>query len=533
MKLLAIPRGIVAITKIDAADSEMVEIVGAEVEELVKDSFLEGAPVVRVSAKTGEGLDEIRTLIGQAITEQQQKDEQGLFRFPIDRVFIMKGFGTVVTGTVFSGRLFEDESVVILPSGLSTRARQLQSHIVKQDSISAGMRAAMNLANISVQQIERGDTLVRPGTAEATSMLDAKIQLLASAPRAIQRTSSVKLYLATSQRLARMTLIDKPKLSPGEEAYVQIHLSQPVCAFRDDHFVLRGESPEYTIGGGIVIDVAPLKLKRRELDRADWLRQLENTTSDDAALGFLSRKGAGENLRTLAARAGRPIDSVRAVINEKIKSGTVVAFGSGDDVLLIFRSRLEELKKRAVEELKGFFTSQPHRLFMVREELRSRLDDLGSHMFERILGELTEEGTIEALPEGIRFKGRKAQITEAQKAARMKMETIFREAGYSPPTLSQAEEQFTDPKSAKQMISLLLEEGVLASMLSHFSNTSTKSASPPEWAIIASSRTRTTNGQKAGLETIPQLQGQIIAGVNLFAFRPGGISGLFRPALCE
>jgi selenocysteine-specific elongation factor len=461
MKLLAIPRGIVAINKVDVADSEIVEIVEAEIGELVEGTFLEGAPVAKVSAKTGEGLERIRELIGQAIEEQRQKDEEGLFRFPIDRVFTMKGFGTVVTGTVFSGHLSEDEPVVVLPSGLSTRARQLQSHGVKQERISAGMRAAMNLANVSVQQIERGDTLVMPGTAEATSMLDTRVQLLTSAPRTISRTSTVKLYLATSQRLARISLIDKLKLNPGEEAYVQIHLAQPLCAFRGDRFVLRGESPEFTIGGGVVVDVAPAKLRRKEMDRSDRLKKLEESAPGEVALAFLAQKDTGEKLRALASRVGEPIEKVRAVIDAHIKKRTVLSFVSGDDILIIFRDRFEQFKKRATEEMKGFFSSQPHRLFMPREELRSRLGEVDAHMFERILVELIESDVIEAAAEGIRFKGRKAQITEAQKAARHRMESIFRDAGYSPPTFSQVEEQVGDPRSAKQMVSLLIEEGVI------------------------------------------------------------------------
>ncbi|MBI5115591.1 selenocysteine-specific translation elongation factor [Candidatus Poribacteria bacterium] len=461
MKLLAIPRGIVAINKIDAADSEMVAIVEAEIEEIVKGTFLEGAPIERVSAKTGEGLDRIRELIRQAVEEQRQKDEEGLFRFPIDRVFTMKGFGTVVTGTVFSGHLSEDEPVVVLPSGLSTRARQLQSHGVKQERISAGMRAAMNLANISVQQIERGDTLVRQGTAEATSILDARIQLLASAPRAIPRTSSVKLYLATSQRLARMNLIDTLKLNPGEEAYVQIHPAHALCAFRGDRFVLRGESPEFTIGGGVVIDVGPAKLRRKETDRSDCLKKLEKATSGEVALAFLAQKDTGERLRALASRVGEPIEKVRAVVDAHIKKGTILSFAGGDDMLIVFRDRFEQIRKRATEEMKGFFASQPHRLFMPREELRSRLGEIDAHIFDRIMIELIQSDVIEAAAEGIRFKGRKAQITEAQKAARHRMESIFRDAGYSPPTFSQVEEQIGDSKSAKQMISLLLEEGMI------------------------------------------------------------------------
>jgi len=313
MKLLGVSRGMIAVTKIDLADEEMIEIVEEEIKDLVAGSFLEGAPIVRVSSKTAEGLDEIRRLIGEAVTEQKQKSEDGLFRFPIDRVFTMKGFGTVVTGTVFSGRLSEDEPVTVLPGGLSARARQLQSHNVRQERISAGMRASLNLANLSVQQLSRGDTLVRPETVKPAYMLDAKVRLLPSAPRALKRTSTIKLYAATSQRLARMTLIDETALEPGRECYAQIRLAQPLCLFRGDRIVLRGGSPEFTIGGGLVLDIAPVRYRRKDCDRLASLRTLEEAAPAEAVLGFISQKKMGAPLREIALRACEPIDRLLAI----------------------------------------------------------------------------------------------------------------------------------------------------------------------------------------------------------------------------
>ncbi len=462
MKLLGISRGIVAITKVDIADAEMVEIVEAELEELLRGTFLEAAPVVKVSAKTGEGVDEIKRLIAEAVSDQPQKNEEGLFRFPIDRVFTMKGFGTVVTGTVFSGRLDEDEPVMVLPDGLSTRARQLQSHNTKQSRISAGMRAAMNLANVSVQQLKRGDTLVRPGTAEVSVLLDAKVRLLPSAPRKLPRTSTVKLYVATSQQAARMTLIDKPTLAPGEEGYVQIRPQKPLCVFRGDRFVIRGESPEFTIGGGVVLDVMPVKLKRKDTERAAWLKLLEEATTPEAALAFLSQKSMGMGLRELAMRMGAPIDRVRAIVEENIRSGAVITSSIGDDMLIIFRDRFEQLKKSVLGEMARFFDAQPHRLFMPREELRSRLGaDLDSHLFEKVLAELMRAGELEATRDGVNLGGRKAQITQVERTLKEKIEKAYRDGGFSPPSFSQAEEQFGDARRARQMTSLLLEEGTL------------------------------------------------------------------------
>ena len=462
MKLLAVSRGIVAITKIDLSDEEMIEIVEEEIKDLVKDSFLEEAPIVKVSSKTGEGLDEIRALIAKAVQEQQQKSEDGLFRFPIDRVFTMKGFGTVVTGTVFSGRLTEDEPVTLLPTGLQSRARQLQSHNVKQEQISAGMRGSLNLTNVAVQDVNRGDTLVREGAAEPTRLLEAKVRLLSTAPRTLKKTSTIKLYAATSQRLARLTLIDKPKLEPGDHCYARIRLSQPLCIFRGDHIVIRGESPEFTIGGGVVLDVAPVKAKGNSDDRLQWLRRLEKATPEEAALAFLDQNSMGVKRTALARRTGEPVEFLQKIIAEKVGNGDVLSVDVGDDTMVVSRSSFENLEKKLISELKAFFDSQSHRLFMPREELRSRLGpELAPQFFEMLLEELIKGGKLESTGEGVSLSGHRAQITPAQQQAKEKMESVFREAACSPPTFSQAEEQLGDAKTAKNMLSLLIEEGTL------------------------------------------------------------------------
>jgi selenocysteine-specific elongation factor len=462
MKLLAVPRGIVAITKIDLSDGEMIEIVEEEIKDLVEDTFLEDAPIVRVSSKTGEGLDRIRELIAGAVQEQQQKNEDGLFRFPIDRVFTMKGFGTVVTGTVFSGRLTEDEPVTILPKGLHSRARQLQSHNVKQGQISAGMRGSLNLTNVAVQDVNRGDTLVREGTAEPTRLIEAKVQLLPSAPRALKKTSTIKLYAATSQRPARMTLIDRPKLEPGDHCYARLRLSEPLCIFRGDRIVIRGESPEFTIGGGVVLDVVPVKTKGKADERVRWLQMLEKATPQEAAVAFLHQNSLGTKLALLARRTGEPVDFLQKIIADQKSNGEALSVDVGDDSIVISRASFDNLKEKLMSAMKAFFDSQSHRLYMPREELRSRLGaELAPQLFEVLLQGLIEDGMLESSGEGVSLSGHTAQISPKQQQAKDKVENIFRDAACSPPTFSQVEEQVEDARTAKNMISLLVEEGTL------------------------------------------------------------------------
>ncbi len=462
MKLLGISRGIIAITKIDLVDSEMVEIVEAEIQDLVEGTFLESAPVVHFSAKTGAGLDEIRSLISEAIHEQRQKDEEGLFRFPIDRVFTMKGFGTVVTGTVFSGSLQEDEPVEVLPGGLTSRARQLQSHNLRQERVTAGMRAALNLPGIAVEQLKRGDTIVRPGTAKATAIFDAKISLLPTAPRKLGRTSVVKIYLGTSQQAARVVLFGASELVPGEVGYAQLRCQNPLCAFRGDRFVIRGESPEITIGGGVILDVAPDRTRVKRRQKLEWLKRLDGVAVEETALAFLSQEESAVSLSALAVRLGDPAGKLQERLPASIKKGDIAVFGSGEDLLLISRSRLNELKERALKATADFFKKESHRLFIPKEQLHSRLQaSLDSQVFGELLNELVKEHKLAVAREGISLAGRSAGITPAQKSTKEKIERLVRDAGYSPPTLPQLEEQIGDSRSAKQMISLLIEEGTL------------------------------------------------------------------------
>jgi selenocysteine-specific elongation factor len=462
MKLLGISRGIVAVTKADLSDEEMIEVVEEEIADLVADSFLEGASVIRVSSKTGEGLDAIRELIAHAVDEQTQKSEDGLFRFPIDRVFTMKGFGTVVTGTVFSGSISEDEPVIVLPTALSARARQLQNHNVKLNNLSAGMRGSLNLAGLAVQDINRGDTLVRPGTAEPTHLVDANIRLLQSAPRPLKKTTTVKLYLATSQRPARMTLVGPERLEPGESCYARFRLSQPICAFPGDRLVIRGESPEFTIGGGVVLDVAPSRARARSDERHAFLEKLDGATPEDAASAFLAQGIMGVGLGALARRAGMPAAILEELLEKRTGKDAIRKLSAGDETLLISTASFEALAEKLCGELKAFFDSQPHRLFMPREELRSRLGpDLAPQLFEIVLASLIEQGRVVSTKDGVSLGGRKAQITPAQQKAKEQMEGIFRDAACSPPTFSQAQELSGDLKTAKLMLSLLLEEGSL------------------------------------------------------------------------
>ena len=258
-RLLGIPRGLVVLTKCDAADPDAQAVAEMEARELVAGSFLDGRPVVRVSSKTGEGLDALRTALLALARESKARPADGLLRLPVDRVFSLKGFGTVVTGTLAGGELADGEELLALPSGRRVRVRGLQVHGEAVEQARAGTRTAVNLAGAEVEGLARGDVLVRAGTLRATSILDVELSLLASA-RALRDGARVRVHAASAEVLARVRLLDGDVVAPGGGSLAQLRLESPAVAGRGDRLVLRSYSPAETIGGALVLD--PLAPRR-------------------------------------------------------------------------------------------------------------------------------------------------------------------------------------------------------------------------------------------------------------------------------
>ena len=288
LKLLDIPRGIVVLTKCDLAEEDWIDLVEEEIREEVAGTFLASAPFCRVSALTGAGLPELAAAIEAVAVTVTGKDAAGPLRLPIDRHFSVAGCGTVVTGTLLSGRVTVGDNVELLPPGETVRVREVQVHGKKVEVASAGQRVALNLAGVERERLQRGAVIGTPGRFEQTERFDARLTLLAEAPRPLQFRDPVHLYLGTARAVGVIALLDRDQLKPGESALVQIHLDRPLVAHRQDRFIVRSYSPMTTIGGGTVIDPAPLKHKRF---RAEVMQTLKELESGERA--FLLQKLAG------------------------------------------------------------------------------------------------------------------------------------------------------------------------------------------------------------------------------------------------
>ncbi len=455
--LLGVKKGLVVITKVDLVDEELLELAVEDVREFLKGTFLEGAPIVKVSATTGHGLDELVEVIDRLVEEVEEKPSDGLFRLPIDRVFTMKGFGTVVTGTLISGEVSVGDQIEILPSGLKGKVRGLQVHKEKVQRAVAGQRTAVNIAGVDKDRMERGDVLLHPGTVRVTDRLDVEIYHLPSAPRPLKNGVTLRFHIGTSLEMAKVILLGTNQLEPGERGYAQMRLERPVVALPYDRFVLRGSGAIQTWGGGVVLDVHPERHKRFRGEVIDRLSELRKGEPAFVISYHLEKRGSeGMPLRELPAETGLRKGTIGKTIDTLSGRGEVLVV---EDVAFLGRvaSQLKTEVLRAVQE---FHRRNPLRPGVSREELRGRLPEgVNPRLFSHVLEELLQEGELEAERELIKIKGHKVGL-DASEAK--EVEEIYLQAGLTPPTFKELlERKPMDASRAREILALLAHEGRL------------------------------------------------------------------------
>ncbi len=272
--LLGVQYGMVAVTKIDMVDEEWLELALEDIRDFVRGTFLEDAPMAPVSSLTAEGIPEFIEILDELAAKIPERPPSDLFRLPIDRVFTMKGFGTVITGTLISGRVQVGDTIMIYPSGITSKVRGIQVHNKSADDARAGMRTAINFQGLEKEAISRGEVLSKPSTLEASYMVDVSLHYLASNKKPIKNRTRVRFHTGTSEVLGNLILLDREELAPGEEAIIQLRLDSPVALVKDDRFVIRSYSPIYTIGGGVVLNPIPLKHKRLKPDTVEGTKKI-------------------------------------------------------------------------------------------------------------------------------------------------------------------------------------------------------------------------------------------------------------------
>jgi selenocysteine-specific elongation factor len=440
-RLLHVPAGIVALTKADLVDAEVLDLVRLETRGLVTGSFLEHAPMIAVSSRTGQGLDELREALRRLAASIPSRPSEGPVRLPIDRVFSMKGFGTVVTGTLVSGRIRQDDDLVLLPRGRRVKIRGIQVHRGEEAEAFAGQRVAANLVGVEVGEIARGETLVEAGAFVPTRLVDTRVEIVGNA-RPLKHGARVRLHQGTSEILGRAALAgqERMEIAPGSDGYVRLRLESPAVLTRGDRFILRSYSPPLTIGGGIVLDPQPpLRAGvRRPAGAArfaclDPAAEGHGDASDDAIRIMLADAGAaGLASAALTSRVGLDPAERAARIQHLVERREVVVAGER----LVAPTEIAMLEQHVLETLGEHHRLEPLVEGMPREELRERLfARAGPAVFEYVLERLVAARKVVAR-DRVALAGHRIALSQDDQKVSERLEALFAASGLRPPEVA-------------------------------------------------------------------------------------------------
>jgi len=462
--LLGIRKGFVALTKIDMVDAEWLDLVREDVRTFLRGTFLEDVPVVPVSSLTGAGFPELIETIGKKAQEVEAGADVGLFRLPVDRVFTMKGFGTVVTGTLASGMVATGEEVEVSPIGLRARVRGIQVHNRTVETAEAGQRTAINLQGVDREMIERGHILADPGSLTASLRIDCLYRHLGGV-RKLKNRSLVRLHTGTCEVMARMILLDRDVLEPGTECCAQLILETPLATVAGDRFVIRSCSPVTTIGGGLIVDPLPAKHKRSSAAVLGEFKSLAGAGDEEKTAVVLERAGIGgitENL--LIVRTGIRGRELRRRLEGMFGARKAVLVDR-EEMRVLSHPVYEAFQTEILRELQGYHERNPLREGLSREELRTTLergDGAGQKIFTMALRELEKRGEIVAEKEMIRLTGHRVHLKGEMEDLREELSLVFQNGSLTPPTVREVLEQFSArKKEVASLIQVMTREGVL------------------------------------------------------------------------
>jgi selenocysteine-specific elongation factor len=441
--LLHVRKGIVVLTKKDTVDDELLMLVRMEAEELISRTTLAGSPFVAVSALTGEGLPELITIIDGVLTTLEPRRDLGRPRLAIDRVFTVAGAGTIVTGTLIDGSLTVGQEVEIVPAGVKSRIRSLQTHKAQVNTAEPGSRVAANLVGVSKEQLRRGDVLTKPGWLKPTTMLTVKLKLLSSAPRPLRHGAILSFHSGADEAEAKVRLLEGNELKPGGSAWAQIVLEKKVAVVDGDYFIIR--SPMETLGGGRIIDAHPKRLTRFRRDILDALNVREAGSAEDVVLSLLD---SPMEYTALLSRASLPAEDVKSVLDSLIQQQKVVRLGESEQSLLMTAVSWDKFAKRAASLLQEYHQKYPARPGMPRVELGSKLK-MGTYA-PLALQKLVKDKAIVEEGVTVRLPSHRIRLTAEQQARIDNFLRALAHNPYSPPG---------DITLEPDVLALLVEQG--------------------------------------------------------------------------
>jgi len=459
--LLKIKHGLVVVTKIDMVEPDWLDLVREDISEYLSESFLADAPVVEVSSATGEGLDELIQTLKELVDQIPERDAGHLYRLPVDRVFTMKGFGTVVTGTGISGKIATGDEVTVYPQGTESKIRGLHVHNREVTEAGAGLRTAINLQGIEKMMLRRGNIVATRDALRPTYMVDVVLDLLPSAPRKLKNRAKVRFHAGTAEIISTLVLLDRDELNPGETCFAQIRLDAPTAVLKGDRYVLRSYSPVQTIGGGEVLNPLPNKKKRFSDSVLSELERLHTGGEKESVELFVALgrfQGVEENALSFLANMSRkklaePLNALKA-------QKQIIQFDK-ERALLIHADFLKKARGEIIETIDGYHKSFPLKTGLLKEELRSRTAGAKNpKLFNYLIRQLSQEDVIVQEKEVVRLKGHKVMLAQDQKETRQKLEAIYAKSGLQPPYFKEIKDEFSG-NTASEVLDVMVKDGRL------------------------------------------------------------------------
>ncbi len=460
--LLGIEKSIIVLNKCDLVDEEWLELVEEEVKEELEGTFLENAPVMKVSAATGQGIEELKDMIEHLTADEVvQKDTHTIPRLPIDRAFSMSGFGTVITGTLLAGSITKENTLEMYPIGKECKIRSIQVHGQPVDRCYAGQRVAINLSNIKKSEIKRGCVLAPPNNMENTMMLDVKMNVLPSSMRILTNHTRLHLFTGTSEVLCRAILLDKEELGPGESGYVQLRLEEEIAVRRGDKFIVRFYSPMETIGGGVVLEPNPTKKKRFQAETIEELKRKESGSSEDIIdMHIQNCKDSMMTIAELAKITAVSADEVAQDVESLEKQGMIKVFHMKKDSYTWHTANDKAFQEELTKKLSDYHAQHPYRYGMQKAEIHNTfLKKVKPTVFDLYVDNLVEEGVIKRHNEFLSMPSHEIQKDARYEKTEKKLLDIFEKSGLDFPRLSEVDMGGIEPDVIDDILLLLMEEG--------------------------------------------------------------------------
>ncbi len=461
--LLGIKHGFVVLTKIDLVDEEWLELVMDDIKGFLQGTFLEDAPFIHVSSITGQGIPDFTAMLEKISEDIPRHPPSGLFRLPADRVFTIKGFGTVITGTLASGQVSVGDTIMIYPSRITSKVRGLQVHNMSVSSAEAGMRTAINFQGLEKSSINRGDVVSTPDSLKPSYMLDVSLKFLDSNKKPAKNRTRVRFHTGTSELMGNLVLLENEELAPGEQTVAQLRLDTPVATVKDDRFVIRSYSPVRTIGGGYIINPIPRKHKGLKPQVINGLKSLIENTPESAISYHVNESGyQGVSHSELKIMTNIPDKQLNNTLSGLLSKKTITAVDK-EKKIYVHQKSSEKIRNKIIEALALYHEMNPLKTGMSKEELRSKFPYLpGSKLFNLVLNRMIKEEAIASDENIVKLASHSVSLAMDQAQIKEKLLDIYRKADLSPPYFKEISKTLDiEASRAKDVLMLLVDEGII------------------------------------------------------------------------